>query len=108
FIAIEKRTTNPILSLELFKNKVFFVSVNALFLTSMGMFGAILYVPIFSQGVIGGSATHAGLILTPMMISLVIASALSGQIISRTGKYKILAVAGTATIVFALFFFSTI
>lgn len=108
FIRIEKQTTNPILSLELFNNKVFLVSVCALFLTAMGMFGAILYVPIFSQGVIGGSATHAGLILTPLMIALVIASALSGQIISRTGKYKILAIAGTAIIVFALFFFSTI
>lgn len=108
FIRIEKQTKNPILSLDLFKNKVFLVSVSALFLTSMGMFGAILYIPIFSQGVIGGSATHAGLILTPMMISLVIASTLSGQIISRTGKYKMLAIAGTAVIVFALFFFSTI
>ncbi len=108
FIVIEKRVSNPILSLDLFKNRVFLVSVCALFLTSMGMFGAILYVPIFSQGVIGGSATHAGLILTPLMIALVIASALSGQIISRTGKYKVLAITGTAIIVFALFFFSTI
>jgi EmrB/QacA subfamily drug resistance transporter len=108
FITIEKRTANPILSLDLFKNKVFLVSSCALFLTSMGMFGAILYVPIFSQGVIGGSATHAGLILTPLMIALVIASALSGQIISRTGKYKILAITGTAIIVFALFYFSSI
>jgi len=108
FIRVERQTTNPILSLELFKNKVFLVSVCALFLTAMGMFGAILYVPIFSQGVIGGSATHAGLILTPLMIALVIASALSGQIISKTGRYKILAITGTAIIVFALFFFSTI
>jgi EmrB/QacA subfamily drug resistance transporter len=108
FIRIEKRTTNPILSLGLFKNKVFLVSVCALFLTSMGMFGAILYVPVFSQGVIGGSATHAGLILTPMMIALVIASTLSGRIISKTGRYKVSAIVGTAIIVFALFFFSTI
>jgi EmrB/QacA subfamily drug resistance transporter len=108
FIRIEKRAANPILSLDLFKNKVFLVSVCALFLTAMGMFGAILYVPIFSQGVIGGSATHAGLILTPLMIALVIASALSGQIISKTGRYKILAIVGTAIIVFALFFFSSI
>jgi MFS family permease len=74
----------------------------------MGMFGAILYVPIFSQGVIGGSATHAGLILTPMMLSLVVSSALSGQIISRTGRYKILAITGTAITVATLFAFSTV
>ena len=108
FIKVERRTKNPILSLELFRNKVFLVSVCALFLTSMGMFGAIIYVPIFSQGVIGGSATHAGLVLTPMMLSLVVASALSGQIISRTGKYKILAIIGTAIIVAGLFYFSTL
>lgn len=108
FIAIEKRTRNPILSLDLFKNKVFLVSVCALFLTAMAMFGAIIYVPIFSQGVIGGSATHAGLVLTPMMLSLVAASTISGQIISRTGKYKSLAILGTAITVFALFYFSTI
>lgn len=108
FIRVEKRTKNPILSLDLFRNRVFLVSVIAMFLTAMGMFGAIIYIPIFSQGVIGGSATHAGLVLTPMMLSLVIASAVAGQVISRTGRYKWLAVFGTAMIVFALFFFSSI
>jgi EmrB/QacA subfamily drug resistance transporter len=108
FVRVETRTRNPILSLELFKNKVFLVSVCALFLTSMGMFGAIIYIPIFSQGVIGGSATNAGLVLTPMMLSLVVASSVSGQVISRTGKYKALAVIGTAIIVAGLFYFSTI
>ncbi|MGN6163169.1 MAG: MFS transporter, partial [Flavisolibacter sp.] len=108
FIGIEKRVSNPILSLALFRNKVFFTSVCALFFISMGMFGAIIYIPIFSQGVIGGSATHAGLILTPMMLSLVVASTASGQIISRTGKYKFLSIAGTAITVGALFYFSTI
>jgi EmrB/QacA subfamily drug resistance transporter len=108
FVRIERKARNPILSLELFRNRVFLVSVCALFLTAMGMFGAIIFVPIFSQGVIGGSATHAGLILTPMMLSLVFASTASGQIISRTGKYKILAVTGTAIIVSGLFYFSTL
>ena len=105
FIRIEKSTANPILSLQLFQNKVFLVSVCALFLTSMGMFGAIIYIPIFSQGVIGGSATHAGLVLTPMMLALITASAISGQIISRTGKYKMLAIVGTAITVAAYFIF---
>jgi EmrB/QacA subfamily drug resistance transporter len=108
FIGVERSARNPILALELFQNRVFLVSVCALFLTSMSMFGAIIYIPIFSQGVIGGSATRAGLVLTPMMLSLVIASTISGQIISRTGKYKVLAVAGTAIIVAGLFYFSTI
>lgn len=108
FVSTEKRVANPILSLELFKHRVFVVSVAAMFITAMAMFGAIMYVPIFSQGVIGGSATSAGLVLTPMMLALVVASGISGQIISRTGKYKWLAVSGTAITVFSLFFFSTI
>lgn len=108
FIRIEKKTSNPILSLDLFRNRVFVVSVCAMFLTAMGMFGAIMYVPIFSQGVIGGSATHAGLVLTPMMLSLVAASGFSGQVISRTGRYKLLAICGTAITVGALFLFSTL
>lgn len=108
FIGIEKRAANPILSLDLFKNRVFLVSVVALFFIAMGMFGAILYIPVFSQGVIGSSATHAGLVLTPMMLSLVVASGVSGQIISRTGKYKLPAIIGTAITVAALFYFSTI
>jgi EmrB/QacA subfamily drug resistance transporter len=108
FVRIETRTSNPILSLALFRNRVFLVSVCATFLTSMGMFGAIIYVPVFSQGVIGGSATHAGLVLTPMMLALVTASALSGQIISKTGKYKWLAVTGMVITVASLFYFSTV
>ncbi len=108
FIAIEKKVPNPILSLSLFRNKVFVVSVCNMFLTAMAMFGAILYVPIFSQGVVGGSATQAGLVLTPMMLALVITSALSGQIISRTGKYKLIAIFGTAIILLGLFYFSTL
>lgn len=106
FLRTEKRVVNPILSLSLFQNRVFVSSVIGLFFTAMGMFGCILYIPIFAQGVIGASATHSGLILTPLMLSLVVTSTLSGQIISRTGKYKALAVCGTLITVFAMFFFS--
>lgn len=106
FIRTESKVADPVVSLDLFKSRVFVVSVISLFLTAMAMFGAILYIPVFAQGIIGVSATNAGLILTPMMLSLVIASAVSGQIISRTGKYKILLVSGTALTVVAMFLFS--
>ncbi|HEX2533530.1 MAG TPA: MDR family MFS transporter, partial [Chitinophagaceae bacterium] len=106
FIRTERKAAQPILSLDLFRSRVFIVSAIALFLTAMGMFGAILYVPLFAQGVIGVSALHSGLILTPMMLSLVTASTISGQIISRTGRYKALAITGTLITVFALFYFS--
>jgi EmrB/QacA subfamily drug resistance transporter len=108
FTRIEKTASNPILSPGLFHNRIFVISSLSLFITNMGMFGAIVYIPVFSQGVIGGSATHAGLVLTPLMLSLVTASTISGRIISKTGRYKFISIAGTAIILAGLFFFSTI
>ncbi|MGV3529551.1 MAG: DHA2 family efflux MFS transporter permease subunit [Flavisolibacter sp.] len=107
FLWVERKAPNPIIALNLFRNKTFVTSIISMFFTAMGMFGAIIYIPVFSQGVIGGSATHAGLVLTPMMLALVVASTVSGQLISRTGKYKVLAITGTVIIVLALFLFST-
>jgi EmrB/QacA subfamily drug resistance transporter len=108
FLWTESRVKEPILSLGLFKNRVFLVSVIATFLTAMGMFGAIIYIPIFAQGVIGISATSSGLILTPLMVALIAASALAGQIISRTGKYRALAIGGMVITVLGMYWFSTI
>ncbi len=90
----ESRATEPILPLTLFHNKVFSASMAATLLSAMGMFGAIIYIPLFAQGVIGVSATNSGLILMPLMIGMVIYSIVSGQLISRTGKYKWLGAAG--------------
>ena len=98
----ETKAKEPIIPLTLFHNKIFTVSVMAAFLTSMGMFGAILYIPLFAQGVLGSTATNSGFILTPLMIGMISASALSGQIVSRTGKYKYLAVLGTGVITAAM------
>lgn len=106
FIFIESKAKEPILSLDLFKNRAFLVSVLVTFLTAMGMFGAILYIPLFSQGVIGVSATNSGVILLPMMVGLVVASIVSGQIISRTGRYKWLAIIGMAITTIGMYLFS--
>ncbi len=108
FLATEMRAEEPILSLELFRNRVFLVSAITIFLTAMGMFGAIIYIPIFAQGVIGVSATHSGLIMTPLMVALIAASIVAGQIISRTGKYKLLAIGGMVITTAAMLWFSTI
>jgi EmrB/QacA subfamily drug resistance transporter len=105
---VENRAKEPIIPLTLFHNKIFRVSVIATFLTAMGMFGAILYIPLFAQSVLGISATNSGLILTPLMIGLIAASALSGQIISRTRKYKTLAIIGTGLIAVAMIYLATI
>lgn len=94
FVLIEARAAEPILSLDLFRNPIFSVSAVALFMTGMGMFGAILFIPLFMQGVIGVSATQSGSLLTPLMLTLIVGSIASGQVIGRTGRYKAQAIAG--------------
>jgi len=108
FMATELRVREPVLALSLFRDRTFTVSVLTVFISAMGMFGAILYIPIFAQGVIGESATYSGLALTPMMIAIVIASALTGQMISRTGKYRMLAIGGLALVVVGMYLFTSI
>lgn len=108
FILREMKAGEPILDLKLFSDRTFVVSIAGLFLVAMAMFGAILYIPIFSQSIIGASATQAGFILTPMMLSMVVASALSGQVISRTGRYKALLICGSVLALIALVLFSKV
>ena len=88
FVFAEKKAVEPILPLNLFKNSIFNVSSLESFLASALMFCGIIYVPLFAQGVLGMSATNSGLIMIPMFLSLTITSIITGQIISRTGKYK--------------------
>lgn len=93
FILAEKKAEEPILPLYLFSNSIFTLSSIENFLATAIIFGGIVYIPLFAQNVIGMSATNSGLIMIPMLISLTIASNIAGQIISRTGKYKKLAIA---------------
>jgi EmrB/QacA subfamily drug resistance transporter len=90
----ERRTLNPIVPLSLFRLRTFSAAVATSFAVGVAMFGAIMFVPLFVQGVLGGSATNAGLVLTPLMLALVTASAGSGQVISRTGHYRWAIVSG--------------
>ena len=106
FIFAESRAEEPILSLELFKNRVFTVSAVALFMTGMGMFGAILFIPLFMQGVQGVSATASGSLLTPLMLALITGSVASGQLVSRLGRYKMVAIVGLAIMTVGLFLLS--
>ena len=93
FVLAEKKAVEPILPLRLFKNSIFSVSSLESFLASALMFSGIIYVPLFAQGVLGMSATNSGLIMIPMLFSLTMASIITGQIISNTGKYKKLVIA---------------
>ncbi|KTB48948.1 drug resistance transporter, EmrB/QacA subfamily [Dehalogenimonas alkenigignens] len=105
FLWRETKARDPIVTLSLFRNRVFTISVIATFLASLGMFGSILFIPVFAQGVAGFSATNSGLIMMPMMLAIVAGSMFAGQVMSRTGKYKVLAVSGLgiATLGMALF-----
>lgn len=94
FIIIERKVKSPVLPLDLFKNNIFTVSNVIGFILGAGMFGAIMYMPFFIQGVIGTSATASGLVMMPMTLSMVIASAIGGQFITKTGKYKAFALVG--------------
>ncbi|MFL5660182.1 MAG: MDR family MFS transporter [Ktedonobacteraceae bacterium] len=84
----------PIIDPRLFKSGVFSLSVLITTITSMGMFGSIFFLPLFAQGVLGISATNSGFLLSPMMIALIASSVISGQLVSRTGKYKWIAILG--------------
>lgn len=93
FVLAEKKAAEPILPLWLFKNSIFSISSIESFLASALMFSGVIYVPLFAQGVLGMSATNSGFLMIPMLLSLTMASIITGQIISITGKYRILVIA---------------
>jgi MFS family permease len=103
FIYVEKVAKSPVLPLQLFRSSVFTISNLAGFTMGAGMFGAIMYMPFFVQGVMGTSATLSGYVTMPMTLSLVAGSALGGQLISRTGKYKLLAIGGLVIMTVGMF-----
>jgi EmrB/QacA subfamily drug resistance transporter len=95
FLRLEQRAKEPLLPMTLFRNRVFTVSSALGFFMGMGLFGAISFVPLFVQGVLFGSATRAGSALTPLMLSWVALSVVSGWLILRVG-YRPLAILGSA------------
>jgi EmrB/QacA subfamily drug resistance transporter len=94
FVWVERRAAEPVLPLQLWKSSIFTFSNIAGMAVAMSMFGAIFFLPVFVQGVIGNSVTNSGAILVPMLVAMVVTSIGSGQLISRTGRYKIPLLAG--------------
>lgn len=85
FIIVESKAKEPILPMYLFKNRTFtFLNLIGFFM-SIGMFGAITFVPFFMQGIVGVSASESGTIMTPMMISMIITSIIGGQLVYKIG-----------------------
>ena len=94
FLVWERGVREPILPFDLLRNRVVASSLLCMALVGMAMFGTISFVPLFVQGVIGTSATSSGVVLTPLMLGAVTASALSGQWVSRSGRTRPNAIAG--------------
>ncbi|MGH3296742.1 MAG: MDR family MFS transporter [Trebonia sp.] len=106
FVLAERHAAEPILPLHLFKTRVFAVTSVVGFIVGFGMFGAITYLPAFFQVVRGISPTISGVYLLPMMAGLLVTSIGSGQVIARTGKYRVFPIAGTALMTIGLFLLS--
>jgi EmrB/QacA subfamily drug resistance transporter len=106
FILVQRRASEPVMPLHLFGSRTFVVSSAVGFVVGFAMFGALTYIPVYLQVVRGDDATTSGLRLLPMMAGLLLTSIASGQAVTRTGRYKIFPVAGTALAAFALFLLS--
>ena len=102
FFFIERRTEHPIVPFELWQNPTFAVSTATGFFMAFGMFGAILYVNLIYQGVLGIAATNSGLLVTPLMVGLIAASIVTGQLMVRIRRYRFLGTAGLAAMVTGL------
>jgi EmrB/QacA subfamily drug resistance transporter len=102
FVLAERRATEPILPLELFRQRTFAVCSGVGFIIGVSLFGALTFLPLFLQIVRERGATSSGLQLTPMMIGLLITSIASGQLISRFGHYRPFPIAGTAVMTIGL------
>ena len=90
----ERHAVEPILPPRLFRDRVFVVGASVVGLTAVALFGAVIFLPLFFQLVLGAAASKAGLMLSPLMGGVIVASVVGGRLLSRTGRYKFLPVAG--------------
>jgi len=93
-VPVERRAREPALPPRLFANSVFVRGVATSSLAATSMFGALVFIPLFFQLVLGASATEAGLRMAPMMGGLIVSSIVGGRLVTRTGRYKIFPVIG--------------
>ncbi|MFB4424896.1 DHA2 family efflux MFS transporter permease subunit [Streptomyces sp. QL37] len=108
FIAAERRAAEPVLPLKLFRKRTFTLVAVISFVIGFAMFGAMTYLPTFLQVVHGITPTMSGVHMLPMVLGLLITSTGSGQIVSRTGRWKVFPIAGTALTVVGLLLLHTL
>lgn len=103
----QTRARAPILAPALFRNRTFNIANAAGFLTGVGLFGAVIYLPLFIQGVQGGSAAASGFVLTPLMFGMIVSSAVSGILVTRTGRYKPFVLGGLVVMLLGFYLAAT-
>ena len=108
FVVVESRVAEPIVPLALFRNRTFAVACIAGFLVTVGFFGAIVYVPLIYQGILGLPATNSGLLLTPMMAGIITGALTSGQLMTRLPRYRYVGTAGIALVMAGLWLLSRV
>jgi EmrB/QacA subfamily drug resistance transporter len=85
FVRIERRAVDPVVPLTMFRNRIVAVATTVGLLAGVAMFGAISFIPLYAQGVLGSTATEAGSLLTPLMLSWVLMSIVGGRMLLRFG-----------------------
>src|SRR6476646_6150435 len=106
FVFVESRSDEPIVPLELFRIRAFTISVAAVFLAAFGFFAAVVFLPRWFQVVAGAAATESGYQILPLLGGLIISAVASGQIVSRTGRYRLLMFGALAVMAIGLFMLS--
>ena len=103
FFVVEARAAEPMLPLHVFKNRNFSLASTMSLLLGVAMLGALTFLPLFQQTVQHASPTGSGLMLIPLMLGSTVTSLISGQVTSRTGRYKILPIIGGAVMTVAIY-----
>lgn len=106
FFFYERGLKHAIIELSFFKNRTFSIVVILSLLSQMAMFGTIMFLPLYIQGVVGLSVQDSGMVMTPLMLSFIVGSTLAGQQMTRSGKYRGLAIIGAILMTIGLYLFN--
>jgi EmrB/QacA subfamily drug resistance transporter len=108
FVVVENTVSNPIVSMSLFRNKVFTTANAASFVSSTAFMGSVTFLPLYMQLGQGVAATTSGLSMLPMMFGMILTSGITGRLVTRTGQYKPFMLAGAAAMSLGLFLLSRV
>ncbi|MEV7967879.1 MDR family MFS transporter [Sphaerisporangium sp. NPDC088356] len=108
FLFVERAVANPIVPLGLFLDPVFTIAMVIAGLSAVGLYGLAVFIPLLYQGVLGETATGSGTLLTPLLLGMLVASPLSGQLIARVRYYRFIGTVGLAAMVAGLLMLTSV